>query len=175
MDKMKFHVEPPQQWLRSVVTLPESKVIHESFNAKIPDKKTFNESGTNSALNKTTIDNTSVSSKMKNFTITVYIKPYLISRHVIKYELPMTTEIIRTKYLNYLQNPDKSKLPGTKTPLSYISGNPFFTLVLKYEAIKDLASVELAQLTGNQHNYNFNNKDFLKQVNILLLLIEATK
>ena len=121
------------------------------------------------------IDIDSISSKMKNFTITVYIKPYLISRHVIKYELPVTTEIIRTKYLNYLQNPDKSKLPGTKTPLSYISGNPFFTLVLKYETIKDLASVELAQLTGNQHNYNFNNKDFLKQVNILLLLIEATK
>lgn len=175
MGKMKYHVEPPQQWLRSVVTLPESKVIHESFSAKIPDKKTFNESGTNSALNKTTIDDTSVASKMKNFTITVYIKPYLISRHVIKYELPMTTEIIRTKYLNYLQNPDKSKLPGTRTPHSYSLGNPFFTLVLQYQTIIDLASVELAQLTIDHRDYNFNNKDFLKQVNTLLLLIDATK
>ena len=46
MNKMKYHAEPPQQWLRTVVTLPKSKIIHESFNAKIPDidyvsEKTF--------------------------------------------------------------------------------------------------------------------------------------
>ena len=87
----------------------------------------------------------------------------------------MTTEIIRTKYLNYLQNSDKSKLPGTRTPHSYSLGNPFFTLVLQYQTIIDLASVELAQLTVDHRDYNFNNKDFLKQVNILLLLIEAIK
>ena len=186
MDKMKYNIEPPllstyestfapQQRPWPVTTPPKGRIMHESFSAKIPDKKTFNESGTNSALNKTTIDDTSVASKMKNFTITVYIKPYLISRHVIKYELPMTTEIIRTKYLNYLQNSDKSKLPGTRTPHSYSLGNPFFTLVLQYQTIIDLASVELAQLTVDHRDYNFNNKDFLKQVNTLLLLIEATK
>ena len=62
MGKMKYNIEPPllstyeptfvpQQRPWPVATPPKSRIMHESFSAKIPDKKTFNESGTNNALN----------------------------------------------------------------------------------------------------------------------------
>ena len=117
----------------------------------------------------------SIDNKMKNFTITIKMYPYIFARYTTNYSLPMTTEYIKSKYLDYLTNPEKYKLLEKENPPTVSISDYFFRVAVKWEYICDLATSELEQLTINYQKYNFrNNNDFIRQVRSLLLLLEVS-